>query len=698
MVVVGAYVSEFPHPTGDGHGHNSWVDCSTSWWQVLTQFWKPFLFCSQFLFLFGVANPPAGFLCFTAAVATNRHFARDGCWPTAATITHHCALTDKLPRLPLPERGTCVSLLGLWCEFDARNNRRHPDVTSKLRGLACPPVSEATGYGNLVWFTPGIAPQRSVRWPAPARPLLRTAHVTNPEDRAPLGWGAELEFVCGGYQASTGSSSIELRHGFVPDHVSTGPQSVSRPKSRMHQSHLQGTCRLWLVKPRQNCLSTIFTLTRSNILMPSKSRLAGARRPAVMKTKRRTGLRAAAPVQKRAAPRVRMARQSVRNTPAGMSRGSGWDGIDLANASPAELAKRSWSLDPATSNLMAPRGLGYYDAFANHPTTAATHMSIGPATPIIAKTRIPSKEMPGGIETGLVPLLLVVGPAPSSTQAKLYYRSSAVDTDFIDSVAFQASALPTQPVNPFGPPDETYLAPGGDLQEVIPVRCSVRVRNYTAEINRGGQVHVLRMTTGFAIGIGKVGTITTNAELDEFLDSIRDHARTRTYDGCDFTGVGLQKNCTVADQSRSLMFQNFNQSIVSSDVSWAPAKVDVSGTPEVYPVYPVDQYHYDPTFTPIAYLFEPFINVQPGSGGSVGNTYGITVQSQFLAHYKQGTMLANMAFNPAHDKDGKTLNKHREKEESWGSSLHKVMDIITPVIQQHGPTIARFGQAALAAM
>lgn len=431
--------------------------------------------------------------------------------------------------------------------------------------------------------------------------------------------------------------------------------------------------------------------------MSTKARLSPAqqRRLAATPLKRRAGLRATYMAQKRGARRPQRVmasqRAAIQRMPQGLSRGTGWDGTDLANTSPAELAKRAWGLDPATSNLMAPRGLGYYDAFANHPTTAITHMSIGPATPITAKTRIPNKESPNGIETGKAPILLVVGPAPTSTQAKIYYRSNATGTDPISSKAFQASALPPQPNNPWGTPDETYLNPGGELQEVIPVRCSVRVRNYTAEINRGGQVHVLRMTTGFAIGIGKEGTLTTNDEFDDFLDDIRDHARTRTYDGTDFVGTGLQKNCTVADQSRSLMFQNFNQSIVSTDVPWAPDEASNAGTMQEYPVYPIDQYHYDPTMTPIAYLFEPFINVQPGgSGQPIGNTYGISIQSQFLAHYKQGSMLANMAFNPSHDKDGKTLNAHREREESFGSSLHKVMEVITPAVKAaktYGPAL-----------
>jgi hypothetical protein len=375
-----------------------------------------------------------------------------------------------------------------------------------------------------------------------------------------------------------------------------------------------------------------------------------------------------------------MGRQSnaIHRMPQGMSRGLGWDGSDFANSNPSDLMKRAWQFHPATMNLMAPRGLGYYDAFANHVSSVMTHMSIGPATPITARTRIPNKDLPKGIETGKTPLLLIIGPAATSYQAKVYYRSSATDSDPLDFTVVGASALPEQPTIPFGEPGDEYLDPGNELMEVLPVRCSVRVRNFTAEINRGGQVHVLRMTTGFALGIGKKSApLSTNAELDDFMEGIRDHARTRTYDGADFGGAGMQKNCTVADQSRSLMFQNFNQATVSTDVPWAPDTVvtSVPAPPEPYPVYPIDKYHYDPTYTPIAILFEAFSNVQPGQGGPIGNTYGVTIQSQFLAHYKQGTMLANLAYEPKHDVNGTTVNKFREKEESHGSAFHKILDV-----------------------
>lgn len=78
---------------------------------------------------------------------------------------------------------------------------------------ACPPVSEASGYGNKVLFTPALASQGWCRWPAPTRLQLQTTLCANPEARAPLGWETEFESDCCGYQASTGSGGfIELKH------------------------------------------------------------------------------------------------------------------------------------------------------------------------------------------------------------------------------------------------------------------------------------------------------------------------------------------------------------------------------------------------------------------------------------------------------------------------------------------------------
>jgi hypothetical protein len=363
-----------------------------------------------------------------------------------------------------------------------------------------------------------------------------------------------------------------------------------------------------------------------------------------------------------------------------------------------------WQTTPASSNMMAPRGHGYYDAFATHPVSAMTHMSIGPATPITARSRVPNTNefgLPSGIVTGKGQILVIIGPASSNVQGMVYTNQGTVATDPVFMNSIVATALPLKaPLQNAIPETDPSWINDGELRETIPTRCSVRIRNFTAEINRGGLVHVLRMTTG----VGLKGTYanysqgtTTNAELDQFCEAIRDHARTRTYEGTDFTGAGLQKNCVVADQSRSLMFKNYNQPIISTDVPWAPDdSLPVTGVPlgQVYAVESWEQYLYDPTFTPIAILFDPFLNVTVGPTGTpIGNSYGITVQSQFLAHYRQGTMLANLAYSPMHDVGGK-LNAHRDKEESTGSTLQKIMDVAVPVMQG-AAAVAPYLMAAL---
>jgi hypothetical protein len=230
----------------------------------------------------------------------------------------------------------------------------------------------------------------------------------------------------------------------------------------------------------------------------------------------------------------------------------------------------------------------------------------------------------------------------------LHKISSAVPTDLIDIVSYNSPQLEADPP-----------------VESIPSRCSLRIGNYTAAINQGGIVRVLRMTTGVALD----PNYTDNQTLLALMQGIREHRRTRQYKGTQLDD-DMQKNCIVADQSRSLMFKNFEQFVSSDLVPWL-----ATGTPPVPPTpatqtAPFTLQLYDPTFTPIAILFEPFTNVQPGTGGPIGNTYQVVVQSQFLAHYKQGTMLANLAISPASDPN--TLNKHRDHEEAKGSALDKI--------------------------
>jgi hypothetical protein len=321
-----------------------------------------------------------------------------------------------------------------------------------------------------------------------------------------------------------------------------------------------------------------------------------------------------------------------------------------------DMSKGNWSQTPATSNVLAPRGFGYYDAFEHDPYTAATHMSIGPATPILGTTVCgsglvtgaprPLDGLPGSLETG--GKLLIVMPSPGVVQARLFECSSQDGLDYSQSADYASTQLNSdQPDN------------------CIPTRCSLRLRNWTQHVGTGGQVRILRMTTGVALSgtIGGQASATRNVELANFMEAIRTHARTRTYGGEELIETH-QKNCTVVDQSKATWFTDFNSQMSVRDVPWATQQ----GWPATDAIDAFTLALHDPSYTPIALLFEPFEAAV--SGGIVGNKYEVSVRSQFLAHYAQGTMLANMACDPEARPDD--MIRHRNHEEGKGSVLERV--------------------------
>jgi hypothetical protein len=215
----------------------------------------------------------------------------------------------------------------------------------------------------------------------------------------------------------------------------------------------------------------------------------------------------------------------------------------------------------------------------------------------------------------------------------------------------------------------------------------------------GGIVRVLRMTTG--VGLLDAPSGTDNQALALLMEAIRVHSRTRTYGGeemCD----SQQKNCTVVDQSRATRFDDFGASgnsatLVHNDL--LPWTKDLGW--EQDPTLPGGQISnftvglHDPSFTPIAILFEPFVYSSGTTAVVLGNQYEVNVRSQFLAHYDQGTMLANMAIDPPSDQNG--LNKHRNNEEAKGSTLERVADSLKHGIENawaHKGDIIPAGYAA----
>jgi len=333
-----------------------------------------------------------------------------------------------------------------------------------------------------------------------------------------------------------------------------------------------------------------------------------------------------------------------------------------------DLTKGNWSQTPATNNYMAPRGFGYYDAFTSDPYAATTHMSVGPATPIVGTTIVATeiettdyKKLETGAEGGS--FCVIVYPATAPQQAESFKCSSNLSTDSPEVTAFSSPQL-------F---NDTPL-------DAIPTRCSVRIRNWTQDVATGGVVRVLRMTTGVALASSLSTQLSSNGDLARFMEGVRTHARTRSYSGRELQ-IAMQKNCTVVDQSRALWFEDWGgpfNGVPVENIPWAKAlgwdTDTVLGT--------FTRQLYQPSFTPIVFLFEPFLASYASANNPQGNRYELTIRSQFLAHYPQGTMLANLAMDPRANPN--EMIKHRDIEESKGSALERIASEVAGGMKRGG--------------
>lgn len=351
----------------------------------------------------------------------------------------------------------------------------------------------------------------------------------------------------------------------------------------------------------------------------------------------------------------------------------------------------NWQQTPASSNIIAPRGYGYYDAFRHNPFAVVTHASIGRATPVpvtaltgLVNTRPSVIEK--GFEAGGV--LIIIQPTVGATQAMIYQCTLPTDGSDPDP----AAAITTRPITStqFESGDENNA---GLPLNAIPTRCSVRIRNTSQDDALGGTVMILRMTTGIAID----SAFTTNADLVRIMQDIRCHNYSRTCDGVDFRKEDpssqkhhFQVNSTIVDSSKATWFQTFDQTYTVEQLPWTQQiGWDQSSTAIINKFSETLQ---NPAFTPIAFLLEPF-QAAIGSG-LVPNTYQFEIKSQFLAHYRQGSVLANMAISsPA---DSKRLDAHTKAEES-GPIMKRVYDVATGVAE-HMNNNRDFYTAAAGAM
>jgi hypothetical protein len=300
-----------------------------------------------------------------------------------------------------------------------------------------------------------------------------------------------------------------------------------------------------------------------------------------------------------------------------------------------------WDQTPASSNVVAPRGFGYYDAFTHGPQDAVTSFSVGPATPIQANTRanVETKTPTGAGAADLGVSMIIVYPAVCDTQAVLYQCGPA-STDPVFSARFNSP----------------QLAPSGGPEAAMATRCSLQIRNITQVLNQGGVVRSLRVTTGIiAPDILYTGT---SQDLLDLAEHVRNHARTRSYAGADLVD-NKQINCTVVDQPRATTFLDFQPKVLIEDLPWYPQPP--AATPPGGAVGAFTLGLHNPTYTPIILLFESF---------PTANSYEISIRTQFLSHYVQGSMLANLAVTAP--SVGDKLNPHRDNEERRGSVLHDV--------------------------
>lgn len=261
---------------------------------------------------------------------------------------------------------------------------------------------------------------------------------------------------------------------------------------------------------------------------------------------------------------------------------------------------------------VAPRGHGYYDAFANAPDDVVTAMSIGSATPVSGLAR----HIAGGLSNagGTVEnfRLLVITPGASGESVGLdcfYSGPNAYETATIDADALSSTAA--------------YPA--------VPVRGSVRIRNVSEAMHVGGVVRVLRYPGDFPLG-----SFSTGPSANAVRDLIRASAHTVAYSGSELRET-KQINTYVCNQSRCLDF-----SILPTGVHAAVAA---------------------PAMSSILILIENF-----GDTNGLNNTYEITACVQRLVRFQPGSILGNMARNirtaPPH-----VINGHRDEEEKKGSLL-----------------------------
>jgi hypothetical protein len=315
----------------------------------------------------------------------------------------------------------------------------------------------------------------------------------------------------------------------------------------------------------------------------------------------------------------------------------------------------------------APRGHGYYDAFAQRPDDAVVSATTGPATCVcgnsvdvitgeVSKTGTYTYRMPmgpsdslamSGTHTSNGTKLIVFNPSSSDSRVATTYtlNENGGVLNVLAAGFHCAQFTELGPAQSGGTNDADHLdgLPAGTNAnpsrrvESIPLRGSIRIRNMTEALSVGGSVKILRYNGGLSFNADNTGTNTDNPahapDVDAFLSvcsMIRDAERTHAFTGHELTKTH-QINTHPADFVRAMTF--------SADTHFTEAVRN-------------------PRYNTVLILIDDFLSSTGATARN--NTYEITMRVHRAARFTMGSILHSLQ-KPLVS-DPATVNRHADFE------------------------------------
>lgn len=308
-------------------------------------------------------------------------------------------------------------------------------------------------------------------------------------------------------------------------------------------------------------------------------------------------------------------------------------------------------------NQFAPRGLGYYDAFANAPSDAIVSTSIGPSTQVTGMSvdTVPGQTaLTGNITTwtGTTNATSLVQSVTSS-RTLILFNPGASDSAVAHIMCLklgtgtQAGELVVDvkevhcsQFTDFGPAQSNSSSASwlglahadGNSTTVdgrvtrrianLPLRGSVRIRNVTEAYNVGGTVRFMRLNAGVILAGDpanstedaphRSGLPPSPAMFLAFCEMVKDSPKTRTMTGHDLR-EGHQMNTYPVDFMKAMSFEQ--------DTTFGEALMR-------------------PAFSTAAILIDDF--TPSGTSGSKNNSYEISCAVHRAARFDPSSILGGL--------------------------------------------------------